>query len=435
MDIGEIVKLDVLDTNENGIGIARHDGMVVFVPGLLEGESAVVQISSVEKNYSIGTCVDRLSTSTDRINNVCPSSDDCGGCKLGFASYSAENKIKQKTVKSALRRAGLPYDLVSETVFADNRMNYRNKIVVHFNENLREFGYHREKSQDGIKFNGCVLCPKIMNEIINYTNEHIEILCGLEPTSLQLRSSLDGITISLYGNHNAPDLFRAYKTSILNEFPGIYDVLYFSDAKDSEKKQYIHDKIFGLDMYFTTEAFRQVNGVAFEKLLTIVHNFANAITLNKVADLYCGSGIIGLSLAKRFPNAKFWGVEINPDAVRDAQHNAEINDIKNITFFGGDAITFKKHISSSEKLDLIIVDPPRAGLSKEMRNDLASFSPESIIYVSCNPQTMSRDMAELCTKGYKIHSVVPVNMFPLTKHVETVVLLSKREFDLQNVHM
>lgn len=423
MEISDIIKVDIIDTNENGMGIARHDGMVVFVPNLLAGECAEVKITSIEKNYATGICVNRITSSDERIAEACPSAADCGGCTLGFMTYEAENKIKQNTVRSALRRAGLPYSVVKETVSTANRTEYRNKIVVHFDESTRSFGYRREKSNDGIRFEGCYLCSSVINEIIHYTNEHIELLYDLKPTSLNIRSSLDGITVSLYGKCSSGKLFDEYKEALKGEFSAVNDVLFFAEGGRAGEKRYIHDKIFGLDMYFTSEAFRQVNGEAFEKLLGIVHEFAAEIPFSCAADLYCGSGIIGLSLAKRFPDAKFWGIEINSDAVRDAKHNAEVNGIGNITFFSGDAATFGKRIPSSEKPELVIVDPPRAGLSKEMCADLALLSTERIIYVSCNPQTMARDAARLQSGGYVLREAVPVNMFPRTKHCECVILL------------
>lgn len=424
MKINDIIKLEIIDTNENGVGIARHEGMVVFIPGLLSGEFAEVQITSLEKNFAAGVCINRFSSSENRQDDKCPSSGECGGCTLGFTSYESENIIKQNTVRNALRRAGLPYSLVRETVFSPARTGYRNKIVVHYDASAKEFGYRRAQSNQEIPFEGCLLCPTKMSEIIDFTNKHIDLLNDIEPISLQLRTSLDGITVSVYGKCNCTEDIALYKKALQDKFSIVHEVLFFMEGRASRNSQYIHDRVFGLDMHFTSEAFRQVNGAAFEKLLQLVHDFAAEIPFTCAADLYCGSGIIGLSLAKRFPDAKFWGIEINADAVRDARCNADANVISNITFFTGDAATFKKRIPENQKPELIVVDPPRAGLSKEMRRDLLELSPDRIIYVSCNPQTMARDIADL-SEQFKLKTVVPVNMFPRTKHVETVCLLSK----------
>jgi len=425
MEIGKRITVEITDTNENGNGIARYEGAVVFVPGLLPGEKANVVLRVQEKNYFIADCVSRISDSVDRITEVCRSAEDCGGCTLGFMSYDAENRIKRNTVRSALRRAGLPYDVVRETVSSDNRTGYRNKISVHYDPASAKFGYRREKSLEVIDFECCLLCPDIINRTISWTNANSELISPLEPESLQLRTSSDGVTVSLYTRKSLKPVFEEYKNRLMNEFDEIREVLIFTPNGKKTNKSYIKDRIYGINMSFTSEAFRQVNTPAFEKLLDIVHGFASEREFNCGADLYCGSGIIGLTLAKRFSDASFLGIEINADAVKDAERNAAENGINNIRFFAGDAPTFGKRIPKNEKTQLIVVDPPRAGLSKEMRSDLLRLSPERIIYVSCNPQTMARDTAELCGAGYHLREVVPVNMFPLTKHCECVVYLCK----------
>ena len=144
------------------------------------------------------------------------------------------------------------------------------------------------------------------------------------------------------------------------------------------------------------------------------------------ADLYCGSGIIGLAIAKSIPNKRFIGIEINPDSIRDAKVNAKINGIENIEFFAGDSADLKKHLNNGVLPELITVDPPRAGLSKKMCADIVSVNPDNIIYVSCNPQTLVRDLKYFADNGYSIEKAIPVNLFPYTKHVETVCLLVLR---------
>lgn len=424
MDINQTITVKIIDTNENGVGIAKHDGMVVFVPGVITGEVAEIRITGSEKNFSYGECVNRISDSEHRIDDPCPSAALCGGCTLGFVTYEFENLIKQNTVKAALRRAGLDYSLVCDTVAADTACGYRNKIAVHYDSDKKIFGYKKEKSSEVIDFRGCLLCSTEMNRVIEWTNEHIDMIECLSPKSLNVRSSVVGITVSLYAEEDHGDYFEAYKTAVLDELGQIENVILISD-KTAQNRTYIKDRIFGLDMNFTSETFRQVNADAFELLLTIVHEFAAEKPFRRCADLYCGSGIIGLSLANRFPESHFWGIEINEDAIEDAKKNAARNCINNIRFFSGDAASFKKRISEDRYPELIVVDPPRAGLSKEMRKDLKLLSPERIIYVSCNPQTMARDAAELCTAGYHLVKAVPVNMFPRTKHCETVAYLTK----------
>ena len=425
MKIGDKITVEIIDTNENGNGIARQEGAVVFVPKLLPGEKAEVLLTAQEKNYYIAECLRKINESEDRIAELCPSADDCGGCTLGFMKFDTENIIKRNTVKAALRRAGLPYDVVRETIFSESRAGYRNKISVHYSPLSEKFGYKREKSHEVIEFYRCLLCPEIINRIILWTNSHSELLSSLDPESLQIRTSSDGVTVSLYCNNLEQQVFDKYRCLLKREFAEISEVLVFTKNIRTARITYIKDRIYGIAMSYTSEAFRQVNTPAFEKLLDIVHSFASECKFIYGADLYCGSGIIGLTLAKRFPSAVFWGIEINSDAVKDAERNAAENGIDNINFFAGDAATFGRRIPENKKPQLIVVDPPRAGLSKEMRSDLLRLSAERIIYVSCNPQTMARDIALLCEAGYTLREAVPVNMFPLTKHCECVSYLCK----------
>jgi len=423
-------RIKILDTNEMGVGIGKIDGMAVFVPGLLPGEEAEICLTEKEKNYALGACVKRLCDSEERIADACPDAELCGGCALGFATYREENRIKKNTVCAALRRVRLPFDVVKDTVFSDDRHHYRNKIALHYDEATKEFGLKRERSEEILPFHACLLCSEGMNGIVRFTNEHKELLEPLKPRSLQIRSSAEGIVISVYSARENGQIINQYKEAIASAFPEVKMVLHFAEGSKNNGKSYVSDRIFGLDMQFTSEAFRQVNTPTFEKILQIIHDFAVEEPFSCGADLYCGSGIIGLSLAAKFPTSDFWGIEINEDAIRDAKKNAERNGIRNIRFFSGDAATFKSRLPREEKVDMIVVDPPRAGLSKGMRRDLLLLDPDRIVYVSCNPQTMARDLADLCNGGYTMRSVIPVNMFPRTKHTETVVLLIK----VQNTH-
>lgn len=420
MKIGDIIKLVIIDTNENGVGIAKADGAVIFVPGTVTEDTVNVQIVSAEKNYYIGKCLDILDMSRHRISPSCDAGN-CGGCTLGHISYEFENEIKKNTVMSAFRRAGLDYTLVEDTVYCHDRTGYRNKITVHYSKDKKCFGLYAESTNDVIPFTSCKICPNIINEIIVFTNSCIDLIIDSLPTSLCVRtSSCDELSVSLYSERKAD--INKFVFALANAFPAVNGVNHIVNGKGGG---FISDRILDVDMRFSSEAFRQVNTPAFEKLLKIVHRFAEEFDFNCGADLYCGSGIIGLTLAKRFPDKKFYGIEINSDAVKDAKYNAEVNGIGNIKFFCGDSATFKQKITAGKMPEFIVVDPPRAGLSKEMRRGLVELAPDRIIYVSCNPQTLSRDISALKQSGYEIKHAIPVNMFPMTAHCECVASLEK----------
>ncbi|MBQ8512966.1 MAG: class I SAM-dependent RNA methyltransferase [Clostridia bacterium] len=418
MEINGIYRITVTDVNEDGAGFCRIDGMAVFVPGLLAGESAEVRIVSAEKNYAIGECVRRLNDSPERITPVCPSSEVCGGCTLAHVTFEEENRIKQNSVKSAFRRAGLPFGLVEETVHGEKRCGYRNKLGVHASDD--GFGLYRHGTNDVVPFAGCAICPDVMSRIVQFTNENRHLLpdCG----GIFVRTVSGGdVTVSADCAGN----LTGYRNALKNAFPEVRDVVSTRGANGV-----IRDEMGGITMEFSTEAFRQVNAEAFALLLELVHGMAGAKSFRYAADLYCGSGIIGLTLAKRFPGAKFYGIEINSDAIRDAKANAASNGIGNIRFFCGDAASFKEKIPKKELPELVVVDPPRAGLSNPMRKGLLTLRADTVIYVSCNPQTLARDVKSLSDE-YDVKRIVPVNMFPMTRHCECVVLLERKNEKLR----
>lgn len=423
MNTGKIITVNIDDMNERGIGVARVDGAVVFVPGLVTGDTADICILTREKNYFTAEAVEITASSPLRVKSACDVKN-CGGCSLCHVSYEEENKIKKNSVRNAFRRSGLPFDTVEDTVHSDNRTVYRNKITVHYSKPARAFGLYAEGSNDVVPFTSCVICPDIMSEIICFTNENISLLPDSVESLCVRTNSAGKVTVSVYTEKLVN--IDGYKSAVCEKFDSVENVVLIVDGCGG---CFIHDKIMGVDMRFSSEAFRQVNHAAFEKLLDVVHSMASKSTFATAADLYCGSGVIGLTLAKAFPEAKFYGIEINHDAVSDAKYNAAANGIENIEFYCGDSASFKKRIGKGKLPELIVVDPPRAGLSKEMRIGLTELSPKQIIYVSCNPQTLARDVASLRSSGYEIERVVPVNMFPMTAHCECVVLLSREKAD------
>ncbi len=425
-DMGKnsIYRVNIIDTNENAVGIARIDGAVVFVPGLVRGDTADVKITSLKKNYAIAECVSLVEESEHRIAPVCPHAGECGGCTLSHVTYEHENEIKRNTVRSALRRLKMPHNAVEETVFSPSRTRYRNKITLHYSRDAGAFGLYREKTNDVIPFTECLLCSERVNGVIRFINENVHLIRRYSPTSLEVRVSTMGeITVSLYSDAKDDAVF---KDTLCKRFPEITGVIFsHASPRDESERHYARDRIMGLDLIFSTDGFRQVNDSVFEKMIEIITDFAAEREFKTAFDLYCGSGVIGLFLARNFRDAKFYGIEINPESIKDAKKNAEKNGIANIEFYCGDAAELRSKLSDAELPELVVVDPPRAGLSDAMRRELLALSPERIVYVSCNPQTLARDLADIVSHGYEIGRAVPLNMFPMTKHVETVVCLER----------
>ena len=430
MDINDIIVLDIIDTNENGVGIAKKDNAVIFVNGAVKGDTAEVKILSHEKNYYTAEITRLISLSDYRIKPECGSFYICGGCTLGNVSYEYENIIKKNTVISAFRRAGIDYSIVENTVYSQNRANYRNNISLHFDG--EKFVYYASKTNDSVVFDECLLSPKSFYAVVDYANSHVQSLIKYHPREIHVRNNHKGdITLSVYTetavDKDSADSMRA---DFQKEFAKNSDITYnVAFICDNHGSSYIYDEIHGLKMRYSSEAFRQVNTETFEMLLDIVLSFASKCTFDFGADLYCGSGIIGLTIAEKMPQKNFIGIEINPDSINDAKYNAAWNGIGNIKYFVGDSSSLYKRVNSDALPEFVIVDPPRAGLSKSLCNDLVKINPSNIIYVSCNPQTLARDLKFLTQNGYKAEHAVPVNLFPFTKHVETVCLLSKQKPD------
>jgi len=429
-DMNEIHRLTISDMNENGEGFARIDRMAVFVPGLVTGDTADVTITETKKNYAVGACAELIEPSEYRIEPECPAFGNCGGCSLCHVSYEFENTVKQNCVKAALRRMKLPYELVGPTRFTPARTGYRNKIGLHYDRAARAFGYVARDSRTVLPFERCLLCGDTMNKIVRFTNDHISLLEHLQPEELFLRRSHDGaVTVSVYTGEKHADILP-FRTALTTAFPEVSDVLCVSDENGGADAA-VTEEYMGVTMRFASEVFRQVNHDAAEILMELVCAFAEEQPFTYAADLYCGSGAFGLVMAKRFPHAHFFGLEIDRDAIRAAKANAERNGLTNISFVCADAATFNGKIPAGDGKsfppELVVVDPPRAGLSDKMRAGLIRLAPERLAYVSCNPQTMARDLAELVNGGYELLRVTPVNMFPMTKHVETVVCLSRKD--------
>jgi 23S rRNA (uracil1939-C5)-methyltransferase len=421
-------RVDVTDMNENGDGFVRIDRMAVFIPGLVAGDTADVTLTESRKNYAVGQCDALITPSEHRIAPQCPAFGKCGGCTLCHVTYEYENTVKQNCVKSALRRMKLPFELVEPTRFLPARTGYRNKIGLHYDKNARRFGYVSRDSYEILPFEDCLLCGDTMSEIVRFTNGNIRLLESLAPDELFLRRSHDGrITVSVYLPRKTADI-SAYRDAVCAAFPVISDVLAVT-ADSNPPEASVTEEYFGVTMRFASEVFRQVNHDAAEILMRLVCDFAAEKPFSYAADLYCGSGAFGLVLAKQFPEARFFGLEIDRDAIRAAKANAERNGLSNISFVCADAASFDGRIPVGDGTfcppEFVVVDPPRAGLSDKMRDGLIRLAPERLAYVSCNPQTMARDLAELVSGGYELLRVTPVNMFPMTKHCECVAILTR----------
>ncbi|MBR7033480.1 MAG: 23S rRNA (uracil(1939)-C(5))-methyltransferase RlmD [Clostridia bacterium] len=410
---------NVTDTNSRGYGIIKDNGKVIFVAESVEGDVCRIEKTDEKKNYSTARVTELITSSPYRINPDCPCFETCGGCSLRHVSYEQELKIKRNTVSSAFRRAGISVD-VSETL-RPSPDGYRNKVS--FKVSGSRIGFFKKETNSFISLENetCKNAPGIITRIASEIAE-FAFSQNIRIEEIVIRRSTGGMLsaqIIVEGSEKKYDSLNCFSDrfaslSVKNITTGKTHRIFGEGG--------IRTEAFGLSLFVSDESFFQVNYDGAELMFGVISSIFSDISFDLCADLFCGTGVWGLALAKRFPDKLFYGVDLNESAIGDATRNAEINGIENITFFCGDA-SMKTDLGSP---DAVIVDPPRAGLSPGMIDTIISIKPDNLIYISCNPFTLARDAVKLTESGYSIKTVIPIDLFPRTEHVETVCLLCKQ---------
>lgn len=392
------VKIDRLD--HQGRGIASLD-KVTFIPNTLPGEIVDIEITTSKSKYNIGKVNRYISESNSRIKPICPYYNVCGGCELMHLSYENELKYKEDKIKNIMSRyAGL--DNVSSIVGCNTELSYRNKVTFKVDKKI---SLSKKESHELVNVDKCLLISDRMNSYISILNKMD--LTGIN--EVIIRES-DEILIIFMCSENID-----IDTSLLD----CNVVKYYKKYETLKGNNYIIDKIGDLSYKISPSSFFQVNKYQVKNLYDLVLNNLDLNKNDKVLDLYCGTGTIGLYVAK-YSN-EVLGIEINEDAIKDADYNKELNNIHNISFIAGDSKIIHNIKFNPNK---IIVDPPRAGLDKKVIDDILNINPERIVYVSCDPITLARDLNILKEK-YTVEKIIPVDMFPRTYHVETVCVLER----------
>lgn len=387
----EITKLD-----HQGRGIGRINNKIVFVPNTLPGEIVEIKYLKEKKNYIEGQAIKYIKKSNKRQEPLCKYYNICGGCNLMHLSYKDELEYKQKKVEEIIHKYTDKNIKIKPIIPCEKEYNYRNKITFHTNNKI---GLYKKDSNKIIEIDNCLLADNNINNIlkelkkIKYNNEDIVVRSNNNKTLIYYKGTIDNII-----NINVD--------TIIN------------DKKILKGNGHIEEYLNNLKFIISPSSFFQVNTKQTLKLYNQIIKLANLSKNDNLLDLYCGTGTIGLYLSKYCKQVL--GVEINEEAINDANINKQINNISNAKFIKGDA---KKVITDiNYKPDIIIVDPPRNGLYKGMVEDLCKFNAKKIIYISCDPITLSRDLKGL-NKKYKVKLVQPVDMFPHTHHVENIAIL------------
>lgn len=385
-----------------GRGITHIDGKITFVKGVRVGDRVDIDIIKDKKKYSIG----KVKGAKNYPSIFCPYYYSCGGCHLEQLDYSEQLEFKKEKALNILNRyAGINLDKVSIIDSVDKY--YRNKVVFHIEED--KIGYYEEGSNKLLDIDKCYLVNSNINKIYLTIKEFIKTNKGLKEV-----------------------MIRSFDNNSMIAFTGKCDIErldYFKDKVDScylnEKLVFgsdkIKTKIFDLDFYVGRDAFFQVNSRGLESIYKEVIDIVKGKDINTILDLYCGTGTISL-LVSRYVR-KVYGVEIVKEGIIDANYNKKINNIDNIEFFCMDAKDFLEKYN--KEIDMIIVDPPRNGLSNSARRLLLDKKCNNIIYISCDLMSFARDIKELSSE-YEIESIKLVDEFPNTYHVETIAFLTRQ---------
>ncbi len=460
---GDRLDLEVTGISQESQGIGHHQGMAVFVPGTIPGDRVRVLIEKKMPRYAIARPIKLLQPSPDRVVAACPQADDCGGCSLQAMSYAAQLRFKEQQVIDALERIGHvtgARDLTRPILGMDQPWHYRAKVQFPIAGTTEQpaIGFYAIRSHQVVAASACPIQPPVCDVIRATVRQHITqfglspydeashtgllrhliIRIGFFTGEVMVILAVNGEDLpgwsELYTNLQAaiagatdPELPPLRLASLyLNVNRARTNLILSEDCRLLAGQSWIEEKILGLRYRVSPLAFFQVNPRQTELLYAAALEMAELTGCETVLDLYCGTGSITLQLARRAREAI--GVEVVAPAIVDAQVNAELNGITNVRFLTGEAESvLPRLIADGLTADAAVVDPPRKGCDAGLIRALATLAPRRIVYVSCNPATLARDIALLQPAGYLVQAVQPVDMFPWTAHVETVVLMSRTE--------
>ena len=470
MQKNELVKVKIEDIGVGGEGIGKVDGYTLFIKDAIIGDVVEAKVMKAKKNYGYARLMNVLTPSEDRVEEVvCPMARKCGGCQIQEMKYPAQLAFKESKVRGNLERIGeVPGELLDQIMHPVVGMDeegmqpfrYRNKAQFPIGtdkDGRVTAGFYAGRTHSIIGNTDCVLGVEVNEEILNcildFMEEfeipaydevkhkglvrHVLLRYGFKTDEIMVCLVINGKTIP-----HCHDLVGR-----LRQIPGMTSITLSSNTAKTNVimgdtirllwgQEFITDYIGEIKYQISPLSFYQVNPVQTEKLYGLALDYAGLTGNETVWDLYCGIGTISLFLAKKAKQV--YGVEIVPQAIDDARNNAKINDITNAEFYVGKAEEVlpeyykeyeKTHNGETAHADVIVVDPPRKGCEESLLQTIVDMQPEKVVYVSCDSATLARDVKFLRAKGYELKDVTPVDQFPHTVHVETVVMLSHKKPD------
>ena len=395
------VKIEKIDNF--GRGIAYINDKICFIEDALKDEIVDIEVINEKKKYQEAIVKNYIEVSDKRIKEECPFSKICGGCNLNHISYEDENNFKKDKLKDLVTKFTKINQIKVEDINYHERDNYRNKIVLHGNN--KKLGLYKKHSNEIVEINKCLLVDNKINEVIKLLNT---INKDIKEATIKITNDQKEIMISIKG-----------EVTSTKELLSIADVLIINDNYLTDKKQIINP-IGNKKYYEGISSFFQVNKTLTEKLYDEALNVVKEEKPNTVLDLYCGTGTIGIYVSDYC--SKIIGIDYNKSNIEDANKNIKLNNCTNIDFI---CDKVENQIDKFKEIDLIIVDPPRSGLDNKTKEYLKLINPKKIIYISCDPVTLVRDIDEL-EENYEVKTLKPYNMFPRTFHCESIAVLERK---------
>lgn len=446
----EYITLTFEDLTHEGNGVGKIDGYPLFVPYALPGEEAVVKVLKANKKFGYGKLVEMKKESTERVDPPCNVYYKCGGCQLQHMSYELQLDMKQNQVKNVMRKiAHLDHVPIHPTIGLEDPWRYRNKVQIPVGEKNGELitGFYRMRSHDIIdEMERCIIQDETNDIIVDAVREiandlgisaydedkdrgvlrHIMVRTGRTTKEIMvvLITRTDKLPHQEELIQRLTEAHPQIKSIVHNINRKRTNVIFGRKTKVIWGEEYIYDTIGDIRFAISPRSFYQVNPEQTKVLYDKALEYAQIDENDVVIDAYCGIGTISLFLAQKAK--KVYGIEIVPDAIEDAKMNAKINGITNAEFVVGEAEkVMPEWKNQGFTPDVIVVDPPRKGCEPEFLHAMIEMEPKRIVYVSCNPSTLARDLVILEEGGYETKEVQPVDMFSQTNHVECVALMSR----------
>ncbi len=428
LEVGELVEIAVDSLSYSPDAVGRVDGFVVFVSGGVPGDRVLARTTKVRKNHATADVVDVLSASSHRCEPPCMHfTEGCGGCQWQHTTYEYQLQSKEEVVKQALKRIGKLEDIPEVDIRrAETPFQYRNKLTLFREKGSGRFGLLKFNTHEVVPISECPISSPMINALSPIFQGEV-FSAGSKIGKINIRSSdkYDEIMLLCVYQKDVPTI--ADDVDRLSNLPGIASIFRCVESKSGHlgkfKLEYgkpvIREKVRGIEYKIGPECFFQVNRAGLEELIDLVREFAG-IDNNIVVDAHCGVGTFALQIADT--SDAVMGIDIAPPAIALAQSNAKENGITNALFNVSRASHLLGEQLRNTEVDLVILDPPRNGCEKADLQGLISAQPKKIIYVSCNPTTLARDLHELANAGYQLLKLAMVDMFPMTYHLEVVAL-------------